>query len=100
MNYRPNFAREHHRCRMEYSGELAKHCSHIGSRLSPQNIAEEVEETITAFLARQAAADLLHFLQLLVELLEDRGRSDAVRVLALRLDGLKSSPAKAASGAS
>lgn len=99
MNYRPNFAREQHRCRMEYSGELAMHCSHIGSRLSAQNIAEEVEQTIAAFLARHVATDLPHFLQLLVELLEDRGRSEAVRVLGLRLDGLKSPPAKAAPGA-
>lgn len=85
-----NFAREHHRCRIAYSGELAKHSSHIGSRLSPQNIGEEVDETITVFLARHAASDLRHFLLLLIELLETRGRIDAVRVLAVRLDTLRS----------
>lgn len=88
MKARPSIAREHHRCRMEYSGELAKHSSHIGSRLSPENIASEVDDTIAVFLARHAASDLIHFLSLLRELLEERGRGEAVRVLSGRLDTL------------
>lgn len=93
MKGRPSFARENHRCRMEYSGELARHCSHIGSRLSLPNIVQEIDETIAAFLARHAASDLHHFLLLLVELLEQRGRGEAARVLSGRLEMLKSSPA-------
>lgn len=94
MKVRINHAREHHRCRMEYSGELAKHSSHIGSRLSHKNIAEEVDETISTFLARHAAPDLLHFLVLLIELLEERGQAEAVRVVTARLDLLRLSFAK------
>lgn len=95
LSLRSHFSREHHRCRMEHSVELARRSSYIGSRLLPQNIVEEVDETIAAFRAHHSSADLLHFLLLLVESLEARGRSAAVCILALRLDGLRLPPAAA-----
>jgi hypothetical protein len=73
-----NFARDQRRCRTKYSLELARQASRISSVMLPASINAEVVTTANGFKQQHGADDLRHFLLLLVESLETRGRSSAV----------------------
>jgi hypothetical protein len=73
-----NFARDQRRCRTKYSLELARQTSRISSVILPASISAEVVTTANGFREQHGVEDLRHFLLLLVESLETRGRSGAV----------------------
>jgi hypothetical protein len=75
------FKLEQGRCRQEYSLELARRTSHISSMLSSESLLAELLSTVQSFTAYYGSTDLRHFLVLLTQGLEARGRPEAVKLI-------------------
>jgi hypothetical protein len=75
------FDAEQSRCRRQYFVEVARQTSHISSVLSPASLLAELLGTVKSFTAVHGAEDLRHFLLLLMQGLEERGRPEAVSLI-------------------
>ena len=75
------FELEQSRCRRQYFVELARQTSHLSSMLTPTSLLAELLSTVTSFTAHHGPADLRHFLLLLMQGLEERGRPEAVKLI-------------------
>ena len=75
------FEAEQGRCRRQYFIEIARQTSHISSMLSSSSLLAELLSTVNSFTASYGPADLRHFLLLLKQALEERGRPEAVKLL-------------------
>ncbi len=75
------FDLEQSRCRRQYFLELARQTSHISSVLSPASLLAELLATVNSFTTHHGVKDLRHFLLLLMQGLEERGRPEAVSLI-------------------